>query len=133
MTARIRRFFRGLSLVQKFSLAFIFLIFVMMVTVNTLIINHQKMSLRSEMEGNHLLIVNNLAKDALEPLISTDPLRLDELVRITDQTPGCLYAALVDQEEDTGPHEPEAPRRTGCGRTGRATSCDRQEGKGRLR
>ena len=41
------------------------------------------------------MIVRNLAKDAVEPLILMDPLRLDGLVRAIAQTPGFMYALVV--------------------------------------
>lgn len=96
MRINIKGILRKLSLVQKFSVAVIFLIFIIMIVVNTLIITHQRSALRSEMNNNHLVVVRNLAKDAVEPLIFKDPLRLDEMVRITAQAPGCMYAGVVD-------------------------------------
>jgi hypothetical protein len=82
MKANIKGILRKLSLVQKFSVAVIFLIFIIMVVVNTLIITHQRSALRTEMDNNHLVVVRSLAKDAVEPLIFNDPLRLDEMVRV---------------------------------------------------
>jgi len=99
MKANIKGILRKLSLVQKFSVAVIFLIFIIMVVVNTLIITHQRSALRTEMDNNHLVVVRSLAKDAVEPLIFNDPLRLDEMVRITAQAPGCMYVSIVDRNE----------------------------------
>ncbi|MCL4457509.1 MAG: ATP-binding protein [Nitrospirae bacterium] len=99
MKERIKKALRKLSLVQKFSAAVIALIFIIMVIVNALIITHQRRALESEMNGNHLAVVWNLAKDAVEPLILKDPLRLDKMVRITAQTPGCAYAGIIDRNE----------------------------------
>lgn len=99
MKTNIKGILRKLSLVQKFSVAVIFLIFIIMVVVNTLIITHQRNALRTEMNNNHLVVVRNLAKDAVEPLILKDPLRLDEMVRIAAQSPGCMYVSIVDRNE----------------------------------
>jgi len=99
MKANIKGILRKLSLFQKFSVAVIFLIFIIMVVVNTLIITHQRSALRTEMDNNHLVVVRNLAKDAVEPLIFKDPLRLDEMVRITAHAPGCMYVSIVDHNE----------------------------------
>jgi sensor histidine kinase regulating citrate/malate metabolism len=99
MKANIKGILRKLSIVQKFSVAVISLIFIIMVVVNTLIITHQRSALRTEMDNNHLVVVRNLAKDAVEPLIFKDPLRLDEIVRITAQAPGCMYVNIVDRNE----------------------------------
>ncbi len=82
---------------QKFSAAVIFMIILMMMTVSALIIRHQRSALKAEMDNNHGVVVKNLAKDAVEPLILMDPLRLDDLVRTTGQTPGCVYAGVLDQ------------------------------------
>jgi len=82
--------------VQKFSAAVIFLIFIIMVTVSALIISHQRSVLKAEMDDHHGVIVRSLAKDAVEPLLLLDPLRLDELVRTTAQVPGCAYAGALD-------------------------------------
>lgn len=93
---QLSSFFRRLSLLQKFSVAVILLIVMVTVAVNALIITYQRSSLRSEMEKSHSLLTRNLARDAREPLIFMDPLRLDELVRTIDQTPGCAYASITD-------------------------------------
>lgn len=92
----IRNIFRKLSLVQKFSVAVIFLIFIIMLIINSLVITRQRTALKTEMDRNQFVFVRNLAKDAVEPLIFMDPLRLDELVRTTAQTPGCSYVAISD-------------------------------------
>jgi len=99
MGLNIKGILRKLSLVQKFSVAVIFLIFIIGIIVNTLIITHQRSALRTEMDNNHLVVVRNLAKDAVEPLIFKDPLRLDEMVRITAHAPGCMYVSIIDYNE----------------------------------
>ena len=99
MGLNIKGILRKLSLVQKFSVAVIFLIFIIGIIVNTLIITHQRSALRTEMDNSHLVVVRNLAKDAVEPLIFKDPLRLDEMVRITAHAPGCMYVSIIDYNE----------------------------------
>ncbi|MBZ0155501.1 MAG: sensor histidine kinase [Alphaproteobacteria bacterium] len=94
----IRGAFRRMSLVQKFSAAVVFLIFTVMVMVNTLIITHQRRAFKAEMEGNHRVLAEKLARDVMELLIFVDPLRLDKLVRTTAQTPACTYAVIVDKK-----------------------------------
>ncbi len=93
----IRNRFRRMSLVQKFSAATIFLIFTVMVVVNALVITYQKNALKTEVDNNNLVLAKKLASDVIEPLIFMDPLRLDELVRTTAQTPACIYAGVVDR------------------------------------
>lgn len=95
----LKSLFRRLSLVQKFSFSVIFLILIIMVAINFLLLAHQKASLKAEMEKNHLIIVRNHAKEALEPLLIKDPLRLNEIVRRTINVPGCLYTAIYDSDK----------------------------------
>lgn len=96
MIGRIKVMLRRLSLGQKISAAVILLIFFIMLIVNILIFTRQQNLLKEELSKNHLVVTNNLSKDAVEPLIIKDPLRLDEIVRLTAQTPGCIYAAIID-------------------------------------
>lgn len=96
MKTNVLGILRRLSLAQKFSVAVIFLIFVIMIIVNTLIITHQRSALKSEVDNSHLLVVRNLATDAVEPLIFKDPLRLDEMVRTAANAPACMYVGIVD-------------------------------------
>ncbi|MBI5212661.1 MAG: HAMP domain-containing protein [Nitrospirae bacterium] len=99
MRETIKKVFRKLSLVQKFSVAVIALIFIIMIIINAFISTYQRRALGTEMDNNHLVVVRNLAKDAVEPLIFKDPLRLDEMVRLTAHAPGCAYAGIVDRNE----------------------------------
>lgn len=94
----IKNRFKKMSLVQKFSSAVIFLIIVTMMITNYLIVAHQKKSLRAELENNHFVLAEKLAKDVVEPLIFKDPLRLDELVRTTAQTPACIRSGIFDKD-----------------------------------
>lgn len=94
----IKHAFRRLSLVQKFSMAIILLIFLVGLVFSTLIISRQRSSLHAEMEYSHLTMVRNLAKDAVEALILLDPLRLDELVRTISLAPGVTAVGVVDQK-----------------------------------
>lgn len=97
--SKIRTVFNKMSLARKFSSAVILLIFAIMIIVNALIITYQRSSLRAEMENNHRVLAQKLAKDVVEPLIFMDPLRLDELVRTTAQTPSCSYAGIADKDK----------------------------------
>jgi len=96
MLNKAKRLFNKLSLVQKFSAAVIINIGLMMIVVTWLIISHQRSSLKEEMESSQRVVVKNFSIDAAEPLILMDPLRLDDLVQTTKQTPGCAYAGILD-------------------------------------
>jgi two-component system, NtrC family, sensor histidine kinase HydH len=92
----IKGLFRKLTLVQKFSVAVIFMILIIVALVYTLIISYQRSVLKAEIENTHFVVVRNLVRDAVEPLLSIDPLRLDELVRSIANTPGCMRAGIID-------------------------------------
>lgn len=96
MRMSIRDLFRKLSLVQKFSVAIILIFSFAGITISTLIISKQKSALREEINNNQILIMKNLAKEGIDALVFMDPLRLDEIVKTVANTPGCVYAAIVD-------------------------------------
>ncbi len=89
-------FLRRIKIGQKFSIAVTLLIALIMLIVGTRILSYQRQTLKENAERNNLALVRNLAKDAVEPLLSMDPLRLDELVRIILDTRGSVYAIILD-------------------------------------
>lgn len=89
-------FLRRIKIGQKFSIAVTLLIALIMLIVGTQILSYQRQTLKENAERNNLALVRNLAKDAVEPLLSLDPLRLDELVRIILDTRGSMYAVILD-------------------------------------
>jgi two-component system, NtrC family, sensor histidine kinase HydH len=89
--------FRRLPIAHKFTFSVAFLILVIMFVVNALIITYQKNAIREEMDVSHLLVTRNSAKDIIEPLMFLDPLKLDEHLQVTSQTPGCVYALITDK------------------------------------
>lgn len=89
-------FLRRIKISQKFSIAVTLLIALIMLIVGTRILSYQRQTLKENAERNNLALVRNLAKDAVEPLLSLDPLRLDELVRIILDTHGSVYAVILD-------------------------------------
>lgn len=98
MVFNIRAVFRRLSIVQKFSVSVILLIFLIMIILSTLIIEHQRKTLKAEMDSSQKLIINNFAKDIVEPLMFLDPLRLDEHTNIISQTTECIYVMVINNE-----------------------------------
>ncbi len=97
MRARVLHAFKNLRLAHKFTLAVVLVMAVVVVAVTTLIISYQRDSMRAEIDRHHLSLARNLAKDVAGSLIRLDPLRLDELVRAIDQTPGCIWAGVLDR------------------------------------
>jgi nitrogen-specific signal transduction histidine kinase/uncharacterized membrane protein affecting hemolysin expression len=75
-----------------------------MFTINVFIMSHQKVTLKEEMQKNHSIIIRNLAKEAIEPLLLKDPLKLDEIVKRTSTVPGCIYAAIYDIDKKIVAH-----------------------------
>ncbi len=94
----IKELFRRLSIVQKFSVSVILLIFLIMIILSTLIIEHQRRILKAEMESNQKLIINNFAKDIVDSLMFLDPLRLDEHINTISQTTECTYAMVLNSD-----------------------------------
>ena len=89
-------FLRRIKIGRKFSIAVTLLIALIMLIVGTRILSYQRATLKENTKKNNLILVKNLAKDAVEPLLSMDPLRLDELVRIILDTRGSMYAVILD-------------------------------------
>lgn len=104
MLSRALRAFRHLRLSRKFALSVVFLMAVVAGAVSTLTVSYQRSSLRAAIERHELSLARNLAKDAVGPLLFLDPLRLDELVRAVDQTPGCAWAAVLDRRRRVVAH-----------------------------
>jgi signal transduction histidine kinase len=69
-----------------------------MSAVATLIITYQKEALSQSAFESNLAMSKNLAHDAAEPLLTFDPLRLDELVKTVQEATSCRYAMIVDKE-----------------------------------
>lgn len=88
----------SLSLALKFSIAVIILIVLSMSAVATLIITYQKEALSQSAFDSNLAMSKNLAHDAAEPLLTFDPLRLDELVKTVQEATSCRYAMIADKE-----------------------------------
>lgn len=97
MKITVQSAFRKLPIAQKFLLAVICLVLIIMIVVNSLVMTAQKSALRDEIENSHMLVIRTLAKDVTEPLMFLDPLRIDQHLQVTAQTPGCAYAMVLDK------------------------------------
>ncbi len=113
-----------MPLAQKFVFAVVCLILIIMIAVNSLVVTSQRAALRTEMENSHLLVIRNLAKDVIEPLMVLDPLRLDEHLQVTVQAPASFPSECSIARSHCGPYRPETAwhglvieeQATGCGR-----------------
>jgi len=92
----VRQQFKRLTILQKFSVAIILIFTFAGLTISTLIISKQKRALREEIYNNQVVIITNFVKEAVDALVSMDPLRLDEMIKVLASTPGFVSAAIVD-------------------------------------
>ncbi|MCX8034043.1 MAG: ATP-binding protein [Thermodesulfovibrio sp.] len=68
-----------------------------MLSINLLILNYQKKSLRNQIDINISLILENLSKDVIDNLIFFDPLAIDEKISSAMNNPGMEYIMLTDK------------------------------------
>lgn len=78
-----------------FSLLILFLVIVL--SINFLILNYQKKSLKDQIDINVSLILENLSKDVVDNLIFFDPLAIDEKISSAINNPGMEYIMLTDK------------------------------------
>lgn len=104
MRARILHAFKKLRLAHKFTLAVVLVMAVVVIALMGLVIGYQRDSMRAELDRHQLSLARNLASDVAGSLIFLDPLRLDELARGIDQTPGCVRAAVLDRDRRVVAH-----------------------------
>ncbi|MCX7914322.1 MAG: ATP-binding protein [Thermodesulfovibrionales bacterium] len=94
--AFIRRIQR-LSIGWKIFFSFLFLFLVIVLSINLLILNYQKKSLRSQIDSNVLVTLENLSKEVIDNLIFFDPLAIDEKISLAMNNPGMEYIMLIDK------------------------------------
>lgn len=86
-----------LSIGWKIFFSFLVLFLVIMISFNLLILNYQKKSLRTQIDKNIYLILENLSKDVIDNLIFFDPLAIDEKISLAMNNPGMEYIMLTDK------------------------------------
>lgn len=104
MIQKIKRFFRNLSILQKFCISFFLIFFLSSVIISSLIITKQKNLLKQEMHNSHIVVIKSLARDSIDALVFMDPLILDELIRTVANTSGCLYVGILDSNNKIVAH-----------------------------
>ncbi len=100
----LKNLIRRFSLVQKFSISVCLLILFIMAIINLYIVANQRGVLKAELERSHIIVGKNLSKEAIEPLLIKDPLRLDEIVRRISDIPGFLYSGIYDTDRKIVAH-----------------------------
>lgn len=65
-------------------------------SINLLIINYQRQSLRNQIDTNISILLENLSKEVIDNLVFFDPLAIDEKISIVMNNPGIEYILLTD-------------------------------------
>lgn len=86
-----------LSIGWKIFFSFLILFLVIMLSINILILNYQKKSLRDQVDTNVSLILENLSKEVIDNIIFFDPLAIDEKISLAMNNPGMEYIMLTDK------------------------------------
>lgn len=88
---------KRLSIGKKIFFSFLTLFLILMVAINLLILNYQKKSLKTQVNKNINLLIENLSKDAIDNLIFFDPLAIDEKITLVMNNPGIDYIMITDK------------------------------------
>ncbi len=86
-----------LSIGWKIFFSFLLLFLIIMLSINLLIINYQKKSLKNQINRNISLLLENLSKDVIDHLVFFDPLGIDEKISLAMNNPGMEYIMLIDK------------------------------------
>lgn len=86
-----------LSIGWKIFFSFLILFLAIILSINLLILNYQKKSLKNQIDSNVSLILENLSKDVIDNLIFFDPLAIDEKISLAINNPGIEYIMLTDK------------------------------------
>ncbi|MCX8070581.1 MAG: hypothetical protein N2738_08780, partial [Thermodesulfovibrionales bacterium] len=99
MIYSFKKYFRKLSLLQKFCVSIILIFAFAGTIIGLLIISKQRKILHDEMNNNQVLILQSVARESIDALLFMDPLRLDELVKTISSMPGCSFSAIIDSNK----------------------------------
>lgn len=86
-----------LSIGWKIFYSFLLIFIIIMLSLNLLILNYQKNSLRNQMHHNITLLIENISKDVVDNIIFLDPLAIDEKISLALNDPGIEYIMLTDR------------------------------------
>jgi signal transduction histidine kinase len=68
-----------------------------MFSINLLILNYQKNSLRNQIETSISLMLDNLSRELIDHIVFFDPLVIDEKLSLAINNPGMEYIMLIDK------------------------------------
>ncbi|MCS7163519.1 MAG: ATP-binding protein [Thermodesulfovibrio sp.] len=97
-----------LSIGLKIFISFLILFLLIMLSINILILNYQKKSLKEQIDSNVSLILENLSKDVIDNLLFFDPLAIDEKISLAMNNPGMEYIMLTDKNGRVVGHSDKA-------------------------
>ncbi|MDK2860847.1 MAG: two-component system, NtrC family, sensor histidine kinase HydH [Thermodesulfobacterium sp.] len=88
---------RSFSIKSRIFLSFLFLITLLLFSVNFLIINYQKNSLKNQYYEGLTHNLENFSLEVVDWLVFFDPLKLEEKVSSLKNLPGIVYVMVVDK------------------------------------
>lgn len=97
VTERIIKKLQRTSIGIKIFLSFLLLFLIIMISINLLILNYQKSSLKNQINTNITVLLENVSKDVIDHLVFFDPLAIDEKISIVMNNPGIDYIMLADK------------------------------------
>ncbi|QER42638.1 GHKL domain-containing protein [Thermodesulfobacterium sp. TA1] len=91
------RLLRNVSIRNRIFFSFLLVIILLLFSVNFLIINYQKKSLKEQYYKNLNHSLESFSLEVVDWLVFFDPLKLEEKVNALKTTPGITYVMIVDK------------------------------------
>ncbi|MCX8030852.1 MAG: ATP-binding protein [Thermodesulfovibrionales bacterium] len=95
--SKVLKNIQRLSIGWKIFISFLLIFLVIVLSINFLILNYQKKSLRNQINSNVSVALENLSKEVIDNLIFFDPLAIDEKITLAMNNPGMAYIMLIDR------------------------------------
>lgn len=92
----ISKLLRRVPIKTRIFLCFSLILLLLIVSINVLIINYQKNSIKNQYYLSLKSTIENLAIEAIDDIVRFDPLKLDERVDLFRDKPGVVYMMIVD-------------------------------------
>jgi len=97
VTSKFSSKIKRISIGEKIFFAFLILFIILILTVNLLILNYQKKSLKNQINRNITTLLENLSKDTIDHIVFFDPLAIDEKITLIMGNPGIEYIMIADK------------------------------------
>lgn len=92
----ISKLLRKVPIKTRIFLCFSLILLLLIVSINVLIINYQKNSIKNQYYLSLKITIEKLAIEAIDDIVRFDPLKLDERVDLFRDKPGVVYVMIVD-------------------------------------